>query len=142
MNPSLHPEKQASTPSKDDPKDKTKKKNRWGLGRSKKIEELASEEEQQEANDYVSPRPAFYGYNKPTRRNVIPRDVAVPYFRFRKDRFYDWPPDPLVSRATPMLQTSSTPFDDDLNFSTHRSRDEDGDAYTTAMRQRRKRSIQ
>ena len=31
-----------------------------------------------------------------------PRGVTIPYTRLRKDRFYDWPPDPTVSKATPM----------------------------------------
>ena len=60
-------------------------------------------EEINEADLYHSPRPAFYAHTKPTRRTQIPRDVAVPYFRFRKERFFDWPPDPTVSRATPLL---------------------------------------
>ena len=77
---------------------KVKKKSRWG--RKAKEEE---EEEVNEADLYHSPRPAFFAHTRPTRRTQIPRDVAVPYFRFRKDRFYDWPPDPTVSRATPLL---------------------------------------
>lgn len=33
---------------------------------------------------------------------IQPRCVVVPYTRFRKERFFDWPPDPTVSRATPL----------------------------------------
>jgi len=35
-------------------------------------------------------------------QKLQPRCIVVPYGRFKKDRFYDWPPDPTVSRATPM----------------------------------------
>lgn len=38
-----------------------------------------------------------------TGRKIQPRSVAVPYSRFKKDRFFDWPPDPTVSRATPLI---------------------------------------
>jgi hypothetical protein len=80
---------------------KGKPKRMWGRGRKNKDE--PEEEEVNEAELYHSPRPAFYAHTRPTRRTQVPRDVAVPYFRFRKDRFYDWPPDPTVSRATPLL---------------------------------------
>jgi hypothetical protein len=79
-----------------------KKKKKGGLFGSRK-EETEEIEEVNEADLYHSPRPAFYAHTKPTRRTQIPRDVAVPYFRFRKERFFDWPPDPTVSRATPLL---------------------------------------
>lgn len=82
--------------------DKGKKKRLWGRNHKKDAED----EQAQEINEpdlYQSPRPAFYAHTRPARRTQVPRDVAVPYFRFRKDRFYDWPPDPTVSRATPML---------------------------------------
>ena len=80
-----------------------KKKKKVGLFGSKRSEEADELEEINEADLYHSPRPAFYAHTKPTRRTQIPRDVAVPYFRFRKERFFDWPPDPTVSRATPLL---------------------------------------
>ena len=85
---------------------KSKPKRMWGRGRKGKDE--AEEEQLTEADLYHSPRPAFYAHNRPTRRTQVPRDVAVPYFRFRKDRFYDWPPDPTVSRATPILLFGSS----------------------------------
>jgi hypothetical protein len=87
--------------------DKGKKKRRWGRSLKKDAEDEQAEEIN-EADLYHSPRPAFYAHNRPTRRTQVPRDVAVPYFRFRKDRFYDWPPDPTVSRATPMLTYAQT----------------------------------
>lgn len=80
---------------------KGKTKRMWGRGRKNKDE--PEEEEVNEAELYHSPRPAFYAHTRPTRRTQVPRDVAVPYFRFKKDRFFDWPPDPTVSRATPLL---------------------------------------
>ena len=50
-------------------------------------------------------RPAFSselrGQNASSRK-VLPRGVAIPYSRLKKDRFFDWPPDPTLSRATPM----------------------------------------
>lgn len=93
-----------------DKADAGKKKRRWGRGRKK--DEEAEQDEINEAELYHSPRPAFYAHTRPTKRTQVPRDVAVPYFRFRKDRFFDWPPDPTVSRATPML-THGVGVDDD-----------------------------
>jgi len=87
---------QAPTPEREDEK---QSKSRWGRSR-KKSEDMG--EELTEAELYQSPRPAFSANERGTKRSQIPRDVAVPYFRFRKDRFYDWPPDPTVSRATPL----------------------------------------
>lgn len=80
-----------------------KKKKKVGFFGSKKGGEEEEVEEVNEAELYHSPRPAFYAHTKPTRRTQIPRDVAVPYFRFRKERFFDWPPDPTVSRANTLL---------------------------------------
>ena len=124
--------KTASTDKEDkDAKDKAKKKRGGLFGRSKKKEEEeeAKEAEMREAELYQSPRPAFYAHSKPTKRSQIPRDVAVPYFRFRKDRFFDWPPDPTVSRATPMvanLQAAAAEANGDmgtpLGASTHHTR--------------------
>jgi len=83
---------------------KAKKKKKGSLfGRKKDDDETEVGEDINEADLYHSPRPAFYAHTKPTRRTQVPRDVAVPYFRFRKERFYDWPPDPTVSRATPLM---------------------------------------
>ncbi|KAG7356782.1 hypothetical protein IV203_001468 [Nitzschia inconspicua] len=91
-----------------------KKRGLFGRNRKKEEEDEMREAELKEAELYQSPRPAFYAHTKPTRRNQIPRDVAVPYFRFRKDRFFDWPPDPTVSRATPIVATlQSSAFEDE-----------------------------
>ena len=89
---------------------KAKPKRKWGRGRKNKDE--PEEEEVNEAELYHSPRPAFYAHTRPTRRTQVPRDVAVPYFRFKKDRFFDWPPDPTVSRATPLLAPGGTAAQD------------------------------
>jgi len=89
-----------------------KKKYRWGRHRQKEEDIDQQEDEIKETGIFHSPRPAFYAHSKPSKKtHLVPRDVAVPYFRFRKDRFYDWPPDPTVSRATPMAMT--THFDED-----------------------------
>jgi hypothetical protein len=45
------------------------------------------------------------------------RSVAVPYFRLKKDRFYDWPPDPTVSRATPVPIFDALNEDDSMTQS-------------------------
>ena len=64
-----------------------------------------------------SSRPAFCSalHGQATSNTKLqPRAVAIPYSRFRKERFYDWPPDPTVSRATPiLLHTVNTDNDDD-----------------------------
>jgi hypothetical protein len=108
---------------------KGKTKRMWG--RSRKAKDEKEEEEVNEADLYHSPRPAFFAHTRPTRRTAVPRDVAVPYFRFRKDRFYDWPPDPTVSRATPLLATSRDDAQDefDLDGSRHPQSQYDGDGY-------------
>ena len=90
-----------------------KKKRGWGRSRKKEDENDEQTEENNDADFFNSPRPAFYAHAKPSKRAQVPRDVAIPYFRFRKDRFYDWPPDPTVSRATPMMTESQTRFDED-----------------------------
>jgi len=103
-----------------DPVDKKGKKGKMKWGRSKGKKEEA-EEEINEAELFQSPRPAFCANARGTKRTQVPRDVAVPYFRFRKDRFYDWPPDPTVSRATPLLVTASKDREideDDFDVST------------------------
>lgn len=94
---------------------KAKKKKKGGFfgSRKKDDEETEAAEEINEADLYHSPRPAFYAHTKPTRRTQVPRDVAVPYFRFRKERFYDWPPDPTVSRATPLIAAADPHADVD-----------------------------
>ena len=94
---------QAKEPIAESVADKKKKK-RWGKKSKESDDEV---EEINEAELYQSPRPAFCANARGTKRTQIPRDVAVPYFRFRKDRFYDWPPDPTVSRATPLLVATS-----------------------------------
>mmetsp|Transcript_5709 Transcript_5709/g.13653 ORF Transcript_5709/g.13653 Transcript_5709/m.13653 type:complete len:1053 (+) Transcript_5709:106-3264(+) len=92
-----------------------KKKRIWGLNR-KKEDEIEQSDEIREAEMFHSPRPAFFAHTKPSKRTQVPRDVAVPYFRFRKDRFYDWPPDPTVSRATPMLMMTRFEEGEDVGF--------------------------
>mmetsp|Transcript_16173 Transcript_16173/g.44778 ORF Transcript_16173/g.44778 Transcript_16173/m.44778 type:complete len:1018 (+) Transcript_16173:218-3271(+) len=84
-----------------------KKKRLWGFGRKSEEQVDEQEEEINEVEMFRPSRPAFIAHSKSNKRaQQVPRDVAVPYFRFRKDRFYDWPPDPTVSRATPMVVTT------------------------------------
>jgi hypothetical protein len=49
-------------------------------------------------------RPAFRPEHhvSTTSSRMKARAVVIPYSRLKKDRFFDWPPDPTVSRATPM----------------------------------------
>ena len=57
-----------------------------------------------DAHDNVEDRPAFSTqHNSSRKKGLRPREVAVPYSKLRKDRFFDWPPDPTVSRATPVI---------------------------------------
>lgn len=104
---------------------KSKKKKKGGLFGSRKKDDDDDDEEKEinEADLYRSPRPAFYAHTRPTRRTQVPRDVAVPYFRFRKERFYDWPPDPTVSRATPLIAAAMEQRGD-LGGSVHEGRRE------------------
>ena len=118
----------AAQRARDEASASTKKKKKGFWGRGKKDDD--EEEEVNEADLYHSPRPAFFAHTRPTRRTQVPRDVAVPYFRFRKDRFYDWPPDPTVSRATPLMAGSTKDDDlgyndDDLDESQHPNRQSD-----------------
>ena len=58
-------------------------------------------------------RPAFKSElrgQSTSSRKMAPRAVTVPYSRVKKDRFFDWPPDPFVSRATPMTFREVLPF--------------------------------
>jgi hypothetical protein len=116
---------QAPTPAEEASVAKSKTKRKWGRGRKAKDEK--EEDEVNEADLYHSPRPAFFAHTRPTRRTAVPRDVAVPYFRFRKERFYDWPPDPTVSRATPLLgATRDSEFDYDGSNDPQQQSDGDG----------------
>lgn len=90
---------QAPTSFEKEDEKQEKSKSRWGRSK-KKSEDM--DDELTEAELYQSPRPAFFANARSSKRSQIPHDVSIPYFRFRKDRFYDWPPDPTVSRATPL----------------------------------------
>jgi hypothetical protein len=62
-------------------------------------------EEEEDAAELKGDRPVFSStvQGSVVSRRIQPRSVAVPYSRFKKDRFFDWPPDPTVSRATPLI---------------------------------------
>jgi hypothetical protein len=65
-------------------------------------------------------RPAFHSdlHGQSTSSSKLqPRAVAIPYSRFKKERFYDWPPDPTVSRATPIVLYPTVPTDNDDSLS-------------------------
>ena len=65
-------------------------------------QESFRDHETEHDNETNHERPAFSSllHGGPISRKIEPRAVAIPYTRLKKDRFYDWPPDPTVSRAT------------------------------------------
>jgi len=93
--PSMSPSKTTSSGSKALLKKSSRKK------KDKGSDDMFAFE--QDVADNVEQRPAFStGHNSRLSKKIRPREVAVPYSKLRKDRFYDWPPDPTVSRATPV----------------------------------------
>ena len=70
----------------------------------------------------VGERPPFSSdlHGQSSSKKLPPRSIAVPYSRVRKERFYDWPPDPTVSRATPIYLFGPPPSD---NAGLHRDDD-------------------
>jgi hypothetical protein len=55
-------------------------------------------------------RPPFSSYRQAVSgKKLPPRAVVIPYSRLMKTRFYDWPPDPTVSRATPIMLAANSP---------------------------------
>ena len=70
-----------------------------------------------DTEEKIEQRPAFStGHNSRISKKVRPREVAVPYSKLRKDRFYDWPPDPTVSRATPVAGPWLSAMDPELEI--------------------------
>ena len=61
----------------------------------------------------IRERPPFSSdlHGQSSSKKLAPRSVAIPYSRVRKERFYDWPPDPTVSRATPLQLVGPPPVD-------------------------------
>jgi hypothetical protein len=47
-------------------------------------------------------RRPFCASGRVNKKLLRPREIVVPYTRFHKERFFDWPPDPTVARATPL----------------------------------------
>jgi hypothetical protein len=57
--------------------------------------------------DMASPSPirqpfSASGMITSKRAALQQREILVPYSRFRRERFFDWPPDPLVAQAVPI----------------------------------------
>jgi hypothetical protein len=86
------------------PKEDTQKKSGWSF-LQKKLGMRDAKEDDDDVVEMKKDRPVFSSSNQGalTSRKIQPRSVAVPYSRFKKDRFFDWPPDPTVSRATPLI---------------------------------------
>lgn len=61
----------------------------------------------------IRERPPFSSdlHGRSSSKKLSPRSIAIPYSRVRKERFYDWPPDPTVSRATPLQIVGPAPVD-------------------------------
>lgn len=62
--------------------------------------------------EFVERPPFAPNHHLSASKKVQPRSVVIPYSRVKKDRFFDWPPDPTVSRATPLpfrTEFKSTP---------------------------------
>lgn len=67
-----------------------------------------------EDDEFEIERPAFQSAlhgQLTSSKKLQPRAVAIPYSRLKKERFYDWPPDPTVSKATPIILYSDDPID-------------------------------
>jgi hypothetical protein len=67
----------------------------------------AAEKVDDEDDDVKVDRPPFRTdpYEKvSSSKKSQSRSIVIPYTRFKPDRFFDWPPDPTVSRATPLRQ--------------------------------------
>lgn len=65
----------------------------------------ATEKVDDDDDDVKVDRPPFRTdpYEKlSSSKKTQSRSIVIPYSRFKADRFYDWPPDPTVSRATPL----------------------------------------
>ena len=67
-----------------------------------RLESFHENETERENDPCQVERPAFCSlmHGASSAKKIEPRAVAIPYTRLKKDRFYDWPPDPTVSRAT------------------------------------------
>jgi hypothetical protein len=87
------------------PKEDTQKKSGLSFWQ-RRFGAREGKDEDDDAVEMKSDRPVFsstvQGGSVATRK-IQPRSVAIPYSRFKKDRFFDWPPDPTVSRATPLI---------------------------------------
>jgi hypothetical protein len=97
-----HDDMEDESESKSEPLKIEKTSSSGWFGKSKKKSEDTVADDL--LNNFEFERPSFKSdlRDKGSGRRLAPRSVAVPYSRFRKDRFYDWPPDPTVSRATPV----------------------------------------
>jgi hypothetical protein len=71
-----------------------KQSNRKGKRGLLKVEDLIEKD-----------RPPFSTewHSQSSSKKIQPRAVVIPYCCLKKDRFFDWPPDPTVSRATPVI---------------------------------------
>lgn len=75
---------------------------RQELHKSANDENLSELEHHSTGPSLDARRPFAASGMKANKKNLQPREIVVPYSRFRKERFYDWPPDPSVARATPV----------------------------------------
>lgn len=69
------------------------------------------------------------------------RAVVVPYTRLKKERFYNWPPDPTVSRATPAPIFDSMHDDDSMTLSAPDVAIEEFSQQPSPLRQRKPNQV-
>ena len=105
-----------------------------------KVKKPGSNLEGEEVSQIVE-RPAFQSVQhgqSSANKKLQPRAVAIPYSRLRKERFYDWPPDPTVSRATPIALYPETTddLDDSLTASVPDFTMPDHEDYPSTLRRR------
>ena len=86
------------------PKEDTQKKGGLSFWQ-RKFGTREGKDDEDDGLEMKNDRPVFSStiHGAVAGRKIQPRSVAVPYSRFKKDRFFDWPPDPTVSRATPLI---------------------------------------
>ena len=69
------------------------------------------------------------------------RAVVVPYNRLKKDRFWQWPPDPTVSRANPIPLFESLNEDDSMTLSAPEVIMDEFDEDKSPLRQRKSGNV-
>jgi hypothetical protein len=98
-------------------KEKRDEKRRAKRGESPSAGADVSSDVNEASNELLRPAFSTQFNGKQSKKAAQPREIVVPYSRLRKERFYDWPPDPTVSRATPiaLVEGGSGSFDNSMS---------------------------